>query len=76
MTAGSVPLAGSVEAIILSCSESDQSLRVKTGIFFKSVDAGCACSGDPAPENENNEYCEVLLDISKHSGEAKLMLLS
>lgn len=75
MADGSVPLDGSMEAMVLTASESEGFLYVKAGIFFTSMIAGCACAGDPAPESENNEYCEVLMEIDKSTARATATLL-
>ncbi len=42
-------------------------IRVHAGIFYRSVLIGCSCADDPTPISENNEYCEVQLDIDKAS---------
>jgi hypothetical protein len=74
MTNGSVPLEGSVEAMIRNASEDDFCIRVRVDLFFKSLLAGCACANDPTPENENNEYCEIELMIDKQTAEAGMVL--
>jgi len=76
MAGGSVPLAGSVEAMILDISETNASICVKAGIFFRSIIAGCACANDPTPENENNEYCEVELVINRSTAGTAATLLT
>lgn len=76
MTGGSVPLEGSIETMILDVSEINDSIHIKAGIFFKSIIAGCACANDPTPENENNEYCELMLEINRASSEALVDLIS
>ena len=76
MTSGSVPLEGSVEVMIQDISEEDGFIRIKAGIFFNSMIAGCACADDPTPENENNEYCELLLDIDKSTATVSVILLN
>jgi len=76
MTAGSVPLEGSVEAMILNMSETADAIQVRADLFFRSIIAGCACADDPTPENENNEYCEVELVINKSTAETAATLLA
>jgi len=76
MRYGSVPLAGSVEAMIHGYSEYGDVIHVRTGIFFRSIIAGCACADDPTPETENNEYCELELRIDKSTAELTATLLS
>ena len=67
MSAGSYALAEPVTATILSATELEHVIRVKAGIFFSSVIAGCSCADDPTPVDKMVEYCEVLLDIDKAS---------
>ena len=74
MRYGSVPLEGSVEAMIQTVEEKNDAIIVKAGIFFKSLIAGCACADDPTPENENNEYIELQLEINKSTAESAIIL--
>jgi hypothetical protein len=71
---GSVGLDDSVSAMILDVSESAATLHVRTGIFYTSIIAGCACADDPTPENEYTEYCELELEIDRVSGETQVRL--
>ncbi|MCF7822248.1 MAG: hypothetical protein K9M17_07410 [Mariprofundaceae bacterium] len=75
MTQGSVPLEGSVEAMILNTCETDDAIRARAGIFYKSITAGCACADDPTPVDERNEYCEVQLDIDKSTAKTTVTLI-
>lgn len=74
MTGGSVPVAGSVEVMVLNSSEADDAIHAKVGIFFQSIIAGCACADDPTPENENNEYCDIELMIDKETAESDIVM--
>jgi hypothetical protein len=51
-------------------------IRVKAGIFYKGVLGGCSCAGDPASAGENDEYCEVRLDIDKTSAATAVTLVT
>ncbi len=64
-----------ITVVILSATELESLIRVKTGIFYQGLVGGCACANDPTPESENTEYCEVQLDIDKASGAAAVTLL-
>lgn len=75
MTQGSVPLEGSVEAMVLNFSETDDCVYAKVGIFYKSIIAGCSCADDPTPVDEVNEYCEVQIDIDKLTAESTILLI-
>ena len=43
-------------------------VRIRFGLFFQSIDAGCACEDDPTPINDINEYAELelILDMAGH----------
>lgn len=62
--------------IIMNMSEEAASIRVKIGIFYSGVIAGCSCSDDPTPTNEITEYCEVLFEIDKMTAETTITLLT
>jgi hypothetical protein len=74
LTSGSIGLDDKVSAMILGVTEAPDAIRVRAGIFYTSILAGCACADDPTPENENAEYCQVELEIDRASGEARVRL--
>jgi len=47
---------------ILSTSEDENLVNVKTGIFFTEIVGGCNCDDDPI---EANTYCVLLIAINK-----------
>ena len=61
---------------IISVSEEANFIRAKVGIFYTGVIAGCNCADDPTPVEEQNEYCEVQLDINKLTAETTVALLA
>ena len=61
--------------VILNNSENADTIHIKLGIFFTGILPGCACSDDPSPNNEYNEYCELQLTIDKTNGESIVELL-
>lgn len=65
LSMGNYVIAEPITAIILNATEMEKIIRIKSGIFFKSVIGGCSCADDPAPVSEINEYCEVWLDMDK-----------
>ncbi|MDH4215582.1 MAG: hypothetical protein OEV23_01600 [Gallionella sp.] len=65
-----------VTVLINSATELEDVIRVHAGIFYRSVLAGCSCADDPTPVSENNEYCEVRLDIDKASAVTAVALLT
>lgn len=67
LTSSSYALPGNLDVMIISVSHSTSSIRVRAGIFYLGVIAGCSCADDPTPDNDINEYCEVLLDIDRRT---------
>ena len=65
-----------LKAIIISVSEEPRFIRVKSGVFYTSIIAGCSCADDPTPIDENTEYCEVQLDIDKSTAETTVTLVT
>lgn len=76
LSTSSYALDNQVKARIISTSESASSIHAKVGIFYTGIIAGCSCADDPTPINENNEYCEVLLEINKTTAETSVTLLA
>jgi hypothetical protein len=62
--------------MIIHAAEDQGSIRVKAGIFYSGIIAGCSCADDPTPINEQSEYCEVQLDIDKATAETVVALLT
>lgn len=63
------------QAMILGASEEAGTLRVKAGIFYTGVIAGCSCADDPTPIDEQNEYCMVQLAIDRTTAAVTVTLL-
>jgi len=76
LTTGSYALDGRHKAMVIGVSEEAGFIRVKAGIFYSGIIAGCACADDPTPVNEESEYCVVQLDIDKHTAETTIALLA
>jgi len=62
-------------ATILAVNEDQGYLHIKAGIFYSGVIAGCNCNDDPSPVNQQNEYCEVMLDICKSTAQTSVNML-
>ena len=75
LSTGSHVLDGRLDAVIISVAEDPGCIRVKAGIFYSGIIAGCSCADDPTPVNEESEYCVVQLDIDKHTAETTVALL-
>lgn len=61
---------------VLKTTENDNSIIIKTGIFFSGIIAGCSCADDPTPLDEQNEYCEIQFTINKNTAETRISLLT
>ena len=62
-------------AVILGVADDAQFIRAKVGIFYAGIIAGCSCADDPTPVTEENEFCEVLVEIDKVTADAQVTLL-
>ena len=76
LSTGSYAIDGKFNAMIISVSEDAGSIRVKAGIFYSGIIAGCSCADDPTPVNDESEYCVVQLDINKLTAETTIALLA
>lgn len=76
LSSSSYVTSSKIEVMILGITETDKNIRAKAGIFYSGIIAGCNCADDPTPVDENNEYCEVLFDIDKVSGETTVTSLA
>jgi len=63
------------QAMIISVSEEAGLIRVKAGIFYTGIIAGCSCADDPTPIDEQTEYCVVEFHIDRTTAEARVTLL-
>jgi len=63
-------------AMVISAREEPGLIRVKAGIFYTGVIAGCSCADDPTPIDEQNEYCVVQIDIDRTTADATVALLA
>ncbi len=72
---GSYVAAGPITAVINGSAEVDGVVRVRAGIFYQSAISAASCDGDPTPDSENTEYCEVQLDIDKRTAETAVALM-
>ncbi len=75
LTHGSCAIGENFKAMIISAAEARDALRVKAGIFYKSIIAGCSCADDPTPIDEYAEYCELEFEIDRATANARVILL-
>lgn len=62
------------KAMIINVHEEPGQLKVKAGIFYTGIIAGCNCADDPSPIDELNEYCELQFDIDKTTARTSVRL--
>ena len=67
--------AESLSVIILNMAEDTDELKIKTGLFYTGIIAGCNCADDPTPVDEINEYCEALFCIDRIAATATVSLI-
>lgn len=65
LTTGNYVTDAPITVLINRVVEMESVIRVRAGIFYQGVIAGCSCADDPTSAGETNEYCEVQLDIDK-----------
>jgi hypothetical protein len=75
LSQGSYAIGDNFSVMIIGVSEQPAFIRVKAGIFYTSIIAGCSCADDPTPIDELTEYCEVQFDINKMTAETTVTLL-
>jgi hypothetical protein len=76
LSAGSHALGTPVQAMIKNVSGDAGAIRVRAGIFYSAIIAGCSCADDPTPVSELPEYCEVQVSIDRQTGEAAIVLVA
>jgi hypothetical protein len=63
------------KVIVIRVADDEGFIYIKAGIFYSGIIAGCSCADDPTPIDEQNEYCEVQIEINKQTAEATIALL-
>lgn len=76
LAASSVAVDTTIDVMIKRVSDDTHAIRVKAGIFYAGIVAGCSCADDPTPVSENTEYCEVEVVIDKATAAATITLLA
>lgn len=75
MAHGNVAQGDALSVMVISSRGDATRLRIHAGLFFTSVVAGCACTNDPTPMNDEPEYVEVEFEIDRRDGAARVRLL-
>ncbi len=76
LSTSSIALDDTLELMLISAIEDAGFLRVKAGLFYTGIIAGCNCADDPSPVDANTEYCVVRIDIDKTTAESSVTLLA
>jgi hypothetical protein len=63
------------KVMVIRSAEEPGAIRIKAGIFYSGIIAGCSCSDDPTPTDLQSEYCDVEFVIDKESAETSVSLL-
>jgi hypothetical protein len=64
-----------IDPVVLINSETEDHIRIKTGIFYSGIIAGSCCADDPTPLCEQAEYCELQFEIDKRTAQVSIDLL-
>ena len=65
-----------VGATMLRVEAETGRIRVKAGLLYAGIIAGCGCADVPTPVDELAEYCEVWFEINAATGEAEVSLVT
>lgn len=65
-----------ITVMVHRVAEMEKVIRIRAGIFYQGIMGGCSCADDPTPVGENNEYCEVQIDIDRATAIAAVMLIT
>ncbi len=71
----SYALPNDFEVMAYAVTVKESTLDVKTSVFYKGQTAGCSCTDDPTPLNEQVEHCELLFSIDKQSGLTEVQII-
>lgn len=74
LSASSYAVDEQFQVMVISATESADTLRARVGIFFTGILSGCNCAGDPTPVEPQNEYCELMIAIDKSTAQAAISL--
>jgi hypothetical protein len=64
------------QVMLIGAMDAGGDIRVKAGIFYAGVLAGCSCADDPTPLELQPEYCTLWFDIDKTSSKTSVTPVS
>jgi hypothetical protein len=76
LSQGSYACNNDLRVLVINTSARQHGIQVKAGIFYTGILPGCACTDDPAPDNEYTEYCELLFSIDLQTALSTVSLLT
>lgn len=65
-----------ITVLIHRVTETENMIRIKAGVFYQGIIGGCSCADDPTPVGENNEYCEMQIEIDKANAATAVALIT
>ncbi len=71
---GSHALGAGFSVTVLHVTVQHDLVRARVGVFFEGLVAGCGCADDPTPVQPHPEYCELLLEVDRGTGWARVEL--
>ena len=75
----SIAISDNLSATVLEsrkvCSDGNDYIHVKAGLFYEGMIAGCNCSDDPSPIDKTTEYCEAIFRIDMQTAQTTVSLL-
>ncbi|BAO45670.1 hypothetical protein [Thiolapillus brandeum] len=75
LSSSSVALDDKLQVVLLNIEDDTDRILVRAGLFYTGIIAGCSCADDPGPVEEQNEHCEVAIEILKATGTASIKLI-
>lgn len=63
---------GAFQVSVIAETEDGKHLKVRVGVFFASIIAGCSCADDPTPVEALAEYCELVVTIERGNAVAQV----
>ena len=71
----SYAISDKLSVTVLKIEQDEKIIRVKAGLLYNGIIAGCSCADDPTPTDETNEYCDVLFCIDKQTAGTTVRLV-
>ncbi len=72
LSGGNFPADDALSVSVLRAEEDGAFIRVRLGIFFSEINAGCSCGDEPLAQPA---YCEFRLMLSRETGEGEFQVL-